>query len=220
MKADYFKSKKIVISAGPTYEKLDPVRFIGNYSTGKMGYALATELANLGADVHLVSGPTALSIDHPSVKLYRVESALEMYDICVREFHDADIAIMSAAVADYRPEHYNDIKIKKNQEILTINLVKNPDILATLGKSKKAGQIVVGFALETHNEIENATEKLHRKNADAIVLNSLNDAGAGFKHSTNKITIILQKGRTFEFGLKDKTAVAKDIVTCISENFN
>lgn len=220
MQTDYFKSKKIVISAGPTYEKLDPVRFIGNYSTGKMGYALASELANLGAEVHLVSGPTALTIQHPNITVYHVESALEMYDICVREFNDAQMAIMSAAVADYRPQHYNDVKIKKNEEVLTINLVKNPDILATLGQHKTSNQLLIGFALETHNEIENATNKLHRKNADAIVLNSLNDAGAGFKHSTNKISIILKKGRIFEFPLKDKTAVAKDIVTCISENFN
>ncbi len=220
MQTDYFKSKKIVISAGPTYEKLDPVRFIGNYSTGKMGYALASELANLGAEVHLVSGPTALTIQHPNITVYHVESALEMYDICVREFKDAQMAIMSAAVADYRPQHYNDVKIKKNEEVLTINLVKNPDILATLGQHKTSNQLLIGFALETHNEIENATNKLHRKNADAIVLNSLNDAGAGFKHSTNKISIILKKGRIFEFPLKDKTAVAKDIVTCISENFN
>jgi phosphopantothenoylcysteine decarboxylase/phosphopantothenate--cysteine ligase len=220
LQTDYFKSKKIVISAGPTYEKLDPVRFIGNYSTGKMGYALASELANLGAEVHLVSGPTALTIQHPNITVYHVESALEMYDICVREFKDAQMAIMSAAVADYRPQHYNDVKIKKNEEVLTINLVKNPDILATLGQHKTSNQLLIGFALETHNEIENATNKLHRKNADAIVLNSLNDAGAGFKHSTNKISIILKKGRIFEFPLKDKTAVAKDIVTCISENFN
>ncbi len=220
MQTDYFKSKKIVISAGPTYEKLDPVRFIGNYSTGKMGYALASELANLGAEVHLVSGPTALTIQHPNITVYHVESALEMYEICVREFKDAHIAIMSAAVADYRPQHYNDVKIKKNEEVLTINLVKNPDILATLGQQKTSAQLLIGFALETHNELENATNKLHRKNADAIVLNSLNDAGAGFKHSTNKISIILKKGRIFEFPLKDKTAVAKDIVTCISENFN
>lgn len=220
MGTDYFKSKKIVISAGPTYEKLDPVRFIGNYSTGKMGYALASELAELGADVHLVSGPTALQIQHPNITVYHVESALEMFEACTRLFKDAQIAIMSAAVADYRPEFYNDVKIKKNEEVLTINLVKNPDILYTLGHSKTAGQIVIGFALETHNELANATDKLERKNADAIVLNSLNDAGAGFKHSTNKISIILRKGRIFEFPLKDKTAVAKDIVTCISENFN
>jgi phosphopantothenoylcysteine decarboxylase/phosphopantothenate--cysteine ligase len=152
--------------------------------------------------------------------MYHVESALEMFEACTSLFKDAQIAIMSAAVSDYRPEFYNDVKIKKNEEVLTINLVKNPDILYTLGHSKTAGQIVIGFALETHNELANATEKLERKNADAIVLNSLNDAGAGFKHSTNKISIILRKGRIFEFPLKDKTAVAKDIVTCISENFN
>lgn len=218
MATDYFKSKKIVITAGPTYEKIDPVRFIGNYSTGKMGYAIAEELAQLGAEVHLVSGPTALPLPQAPIHFYPVESALQMYDTCTRIFPGCDIAIMSAAVADYRPENYHDIKIKKNEETLSINLVKNPDILATLGHAKKAGQIVVGFALETHNELENAREKLKRKNADAIVLNSLNDPGAGFKHSTNKISIILKKGTIFEFPLKDKQAVAKDIITCIAEN--
>lgn len=218
MATDFFKSKKIVITAGPTYEKIDPVRFIGNYSTGKMGYALAEELAQLGADVHLVSGPTALPVPQAPIQFYPVESALQMYETCTRLFPNCDIAIMSAAVADYRPENYQDIKIKKNEETLSINLVKNPDILSTLGHAKKDGQIVVGFALETHNELENAIEKLKRKNADAIVLNSLNDPGAGFKHSTNKISIILKKGTIFEFPLKDKQAVAKDIITCIAEN--
>lgn len=217
---DFYKSKKIVITAGPTYEKLDPVRFIGNYSTGKMGYAIAETLAETGAEVHLVSGPTALHINHPNIKLYQVESALEMYNQCIDIFPHCDMAIMSAAVADYRPEKYNDVKIKKNEEVLTITLVKNPDILSTLGHSKKEGQLVIGFALETNNELENAKEKLRKKKADAIVLNSLNDAGAGFKHTTNKISIILEKGVIFEFPLKEKTAVAKDIITCIAENFN
>lgn len=220
MASDFFKGKKIVITAGPTYEKIDPVRFIGNYSTGKMGYALAKELADKGADVYLVSGPTSLDQPHQDVKMYRVESALEMYNICTNLFTDADIAICSAAVADYRPEHYNDIKVKKSDENLTITLVKNPDILASLGASKKENQLVIGFALETNNELENAKEKLRKKNADAIVLNSLNDAGAGFKHSTNKISIILRKGLIFEFPLKEKSEVAKDIISCISENFN
>ncbi len=218
MIAEYFKSKKIVITAGPTYEKIDPVRFIGNYSTGKMGYAIAEELAQLGAEVHLVSGPTSLTPQHPSIQLYQVESAVQMYDTCVKIFPDCQIAIMSAAVADYRPDRYNEVKIKKSEENLTIHLVKNPDILSTLGHSKKANQIVVGFALETHNELENALDKLRRKKADAIVLNSLNDPGAGFKHSTNKISIILEKGTIFEFPLKEKQEVAKDIIKCIAEN--
>jgi phosphopantothenoylcysteine decarboxylase/phosphopantothenate--cysteine ligase len=217
---EYYQSKKIVITAGPTYEKMDPVRFIGNYSTGKMGYAIATELAELGAEVHLVSGPTKLSISHPNVKVYHVESAREMYDQCLTLFPDCDIAIMAAAVADYRPQAYSDTKIKKNEDTMTITLVRNPDILATLGKMKKESQVVVGFALETHNEIDNARQKLENKNADAIVLNSLNDQGAGFQHSTNKISIILKKGTIFEFPLKDKQDVAKDIITCISQNFN
>lgn len=218
MIAEYFKSKKIVITAGPTYEKIDPVRFIGNYSTGKMGYAIAEELAKSGSEVHLVSGPTALKVQNPSIKLYPVESALQMYDACVNLFPDCDMAIMSAAVADYRPKYYQDVKIKKNEEDLMIHLVKNPDILSALGHAKKSNQIVIGFALETHNELEHAMDKLQRKQADAIVLNSLNDPGAGFKHSTNKISIILKKGTIFEFPLKEKTEVAIDILNCIAEN--
>lgn len=219
MTTEYYRGKKIVITAGPTYEKIDPVRFIGNYSTGKMGYSIAEELAKAGATVHLVSGPTALETHHENIQVYKVESAIQMYDACMRLFPSCDIAILSAAVADYRPEHYNDVKIKKNEEVLTINLVKNPDILSALGHAKNDKQIVIGFALETHNELENAKDKLRRKNADAIVLNSLNDPGAGFKHQTNKITIILEKGPIFEYPLKDKMEVAKDILNCISENF-
>jgi phosphopantothenoylcysteine decarboxylase/phosphopantothenate--cysteine ligase len=214
----YYSGKKIVITAGPTYEKLDPVRFIGNYSTGKMGYAIAEELANLGAEVHLVSGPVHIHTHNPSINLYKVESALEMLEICTKLFTDCDIAIMAAAVADYRPETFETNKIKKKSDSLVLKLVKNPDILATLGTRKKAGQLLIGFALETNNEIANAKEKLIRKNADAIVLNSLNDTGAGFSHQTNKITIILQKDVIFEYPLKDKKLVAKDIITCISEN--
>lgn len=220
MNPDHFKGKKIVITAGPTYEKIDPVRFIGNYSSGKMGFALAETLAEYGAEVILVSGPTSLQTSHPKIKLHRVESALQMFEQCTAVFPECHMAIMAAAVADYRPEHYHDVKIKKKEEMLTINLVKNPDILYTLGHSKRPDQTVVGFALETNNELENAKEKLMRKNADAIVLNSLNEEGAGFQHSTNKISIILRKGIIFEFPLKDKTAVAKDIVACLAENFN
>ncbi len=218
MLIDYYSGKKILITAGPTYEKIDPVRFIGNYSTGKMGYAIAEELANLGADVHLVSGPVHIQTQNPNIKLYKVESALEMLEICTNLFADCDVAIMAAAVADYRPESFETNKIKKHSDDLVLKLVKNPDILATLGTIKKQGQFLIGFALETNNEIDNAKEKLLRKNADAIVLNSLNDPGAGFSHQTNKITIILQKDVIFEYPLKDKKLVAKDIITCISEN--
>lgn len=218
MLLDFYSGKKIVITAGPTYEKIDPVRFIGNYSTGKMGYAIAEELANIGAEVHLVSGPVHISTQNPKITLYKVESALEMLEVCTKLFTDCDIAIMAAAVADYRPENYEGSKIKKTSDELVLKLVKNPDILATLGSKKKQGQILIGFALETNNELANAKEKLIRKNADAIVLNSLNDSGAGFSHQTNKITIILQKDIIFEYPLKDKQLVAKDIITCISEN--
>ena len=218
MLLDFYSGKKIVITAGPTYEKIDPVRFIGNYSTGKMGYAIAEELANIGAEVHLVSGPVHINTQNPKITLYKVESAIEMLEVCTMLFPDCDIAIMAAAVADYRPESYEGSKIKKTSDELVLKLVKNPDILATLGSKKKQGQLLIGFALETNNELANAKEKLIRKNADAIVLNSLNDSGAGFSHQTNKITIILQKDIIFEYPLKDKQLVAKDIITCISEN--
>lgn len=213
--SEYYKSKIIVISAGPTYEKIDPVRFIGNYSTGKMGFELAEALAENGAIVHLVAGPTQLKAQHHNIKTYPVESALEMFALCTKLFKNADIAIMAAAVADYRPASFSDVKIKKNEETLTLELVKNPDILASLGASKKHNQLVIGFALETNNEIENARKKLEKKNADAIVLNSLQDKGAGFKHQTNKITILLKNGSIFEFPLKDKKEVAQDIIQCI-----
>lgn len=219
MSPDYFKGKKIVITAGPTYEKLDPVRYIGNYSTGKMGYAIAAELANGGAEVHLVSGPVSLQNPDSRITLYKVESAMEMYDQCLALFPSCDIAIMAAAVADYRPAEYSGQKIKKDENDLVLHLVKNPDILATLGHMKKAGQVVVGFALETNSELENAKKKLAAKKADMIVMNSLQQQGAGFKYDTNKITIILEKGTIFEFDLKEKKDVAKDIITCISENF-
>lgn len=219
MSPDYFKGKKIVITAGPTYEKLDPVRYIGNYSTGKMGYAIAAELAVRGAEVHLVSGPTALQSPDPRIQLYNVESALEMYDQCLALFPSCDIAIMAAAVADYRPAAYSEQKIKKDGDDLVLHLVKNPDILSTLGHMKKGGQLVVGFALETNSEMENARKKLAAKKADMIVMNSLQQQGAGFRHDTNKITIILEKGTIFEYHLKEKKDVAKDIITCISENF-
>ncbi len=210
-----FFGKKVLITAGPTYEKIDPVRYIGNYSSGKMGYALAEVLADMGADITLVSGPVHISTNHPNIKIIFIESAIQMYDACMQVFPQMNIAIMAAAVADYRPAEYSANKIKKKDESLTLELVKNPDILASLGDIKNAGQIVVGFALENNNELENAKIKLHNKKADAIVLNTLNNNGAGFQHETNQITIILKNGAIFEFPLKTKVEVAKDIAECV-----
>ncbi len=219
MNQNYFQNKNILITAGPTYEKIDPVRFIGNFSSGKMGFELALAAANLGANVTLISGPTCLDINHPKVNRINVVSALEMYEECLKHFDKIDISILAAAVADYRPAFYSDIKIKKKEDDMNIQLTKNPDIFKTLGQQKRNNQLIIGFALETNNEIENAKNKLNNKNGDAIVLNSLNDFGSGFKHSTNKITIILKNGSIFEFDLKDKKEVAIDILTCISRNF-
>lgn len=210
------KGKKLLITAGPTYEKIDPVRFIGNYSSGKMGYALAHEAAERGARVTLVSGPVALTISHPNVEVVKVESAKEMLAACEKSFPNVDIGIMCAAVADYAPAHTCDSKIKReHQEVPVLQLVKNPDIAATLGSMKRSGQILAGFALETDNATENAAEKMHRKNLDMIVLNSLRDAGAGFGTDTNKVTIMLPDGTTKAFGLKSKGEVARDIIDTI-----
>ncbi|MBX2915941.1 MAG: bifunctional phosphopantothenoylcysteine decarboxylase/phosphopantothenate--cysteine ligase CoaBC [Cyclobacteriaceae bacterium] len=207
--------KKALVTAGPTYEAIDPVRFIGNHSTGKMGYALAVELVRQGADVTLVSGPTHLAAP-AGVSLVKVTSADEMFQASQKHFSHSDIAIFSAAVADYRPAHKADQKIKKGDSTLNIELVKTYDIAAELGKQKKASQVTVGFALETENEKINAHSKLKSKNFDLIVLNSLNDSGAGFAHDTNKITL-LTATTTQEFSLKSKTEVAADIVTAIIE---
>ncbi len=205
--------KKIVITAGPTYEKIDPVRFIGNYSSGKMGVALAEACAQRGAEVTLVAGPISVSVSHPRIRRIDVESAAEMYEAAVSAFHDADAAILCAAVADYRPEHTADSKIKREVTgEMTLHLVPNPDIAATLGQQKRPGQILVGFALETSDAEAHAMAKLWRKNLDFIVLNSLADAGAGFRHDTNKITLIDNAGTVIPFPLKDKQAVAADIV--------
>ena len=205
--------KKILITAGPTYEKIDPVRFIGNYSSGKMGFAIALECANRGAQVILVTGPTALYITHPNIKRIDVESANEMYNASTNVFPQMDVAILSAAVADYRPTQQEDNKIKrKDKEDITIKLTPNPDIAATLGKIKKDNQIIVGFALETTNEENNALKKIKNKNFDFIVLNSLNDTGAGFGVDTNKVTIISKQGDKTIFNLKSKLEVAKDII--------
>jgi phosphopantothenoylcysteine decarboxylase/phosphopantothenate--cysteine ligase len=205
--------KTVLVTAGPTYERIDSVRFIGNFSTGKMGFAVAEELAERGAKVILVAGPTSLTAKHRNIKQINVESAREMYAASTENFGSCDAAILSAAVADYRPENVADHKIKKtaDTETLDIHLVQNPDILATLGKMKTGRQLLVGFALETDNELENAKSKLARKNLDMIVLNSLKDKGAGFGHDTNKVTIITTDGTVTEGTLKSKAAVAKDI---------
>lgn len=216
---DYFNieqdllKKKILITSGPTYEKIDPVRYIGNFSTGKMGFALAEECASRGAEVLLVTGPTFLTTSHSNIKRIDVESASDMYDASITAFPEMDIAILSAAVADYRPADRHDKKIKrKDGEDIIITFTPNPDIAATLGKMKTNNQLIIGFALETNNEESNAVRKIEKKNFNYIVLNSLKDSGAGFGHDTNKITIISKKGEKISFNLKSKREVAKDII--------
>lgn len=204
-------NKKILITAGPTYEAIDPVRFIGNHSTGKMGYALAQAASNLGAQVILVSGPTHLEITGNTIKKIAVTTAEEMYKACHNYFNDVDIAILSAAVADFKPKTIAEQKIKKDNAALHIALEPTKDILASLGEIKK-NQILVGFALETENEIENAKKKLNKKNLDFIVLNSLNDTGAGFGSDTNRITIIDKNSNQKGFDTKPKSEVAVDIL--------
>lgn len=207
------KGKKVMITAGPTYEKIDPVRFIGNYSSGKMGYAIAEECANRGAQVTLISGPVSINCGHNGVDLIRVESAEEMYKVSVQKFTKSDVAILSAAVADYAPVEIATSKIKREkQDIPVILLKKNPDIAASLGQTKSKGQLLVGFALETDNEIQNAIDKIKRKNLDFIVLNSLADKNAGFGVDTNKVTIIDRDNSLSNYELKTKKEVAKDIV--------
>lgn len=202
--------KKVMVTAGPTYEAIDPVRFIGNHSSGKMGFAIADQFASLGASVTLVTGPTA---EKSKYELTRIDvlSAADMLQACKNVFPDTDITVMSAAVADYTPVHKADQKIKKNSDEFSLELKKTTDILATLGQLKKARQILVGFALETQNEEEHAKAKLSRKNLDLIVLNSLNDKGAGFKMDTNKITIFNKNSEKTVFQTKSKTEVAVDI---------
>lgn len=205
------KGQKVLITAGPTYEAIDPVRFIGNHSSGKMGFELAKAAANLGAEVILITGPTNLKLSHSLITVIHVVSAEEMYKASHKEFQSVNIAIAAAAVADYRPKEIALNKIKKKESTLTLKLEKTKDILASLGKIKKH-QFLVGFALETNNEIENAKSKLKRKNLDLIVLNSLKDKGAGFKSATNKVTLIDKLDNIQEFPLKSKTEVAKDII--------
>ena len=206
--------KKILITAGPTYEAIDPVRFIGNHSSGKMGFELAKEASKLGAEVLLVTGPTALELKDNRIDVHRVTSASEMFEVVMENFSDTQIAIAAAAVADFKPDNSHAQKIKKETDFNTINLVPTKDILATMGKEKK-DQFLVGFALETENELKNAIKKLKTKNLNAIVLNSLNDKGAGFSGDQNKISFINQEGKPTDFELKSKTLVAQDVFSQI-----
>ena len=205
------QGKKVMITAGPTYEKIDPVRFIGNYSSGKMGYALAEACAERGAEVTLVSGPVNREVIHPNIKRINVESAAEMYQAAVENYEDADAGILCAAVADFTPEVTAEQKIKREKDDLILRLKPTQDIAAALGKQKRPEQRLVGFALETNDEVSHAQDKLKRKNFDFIVLNSLNDKGAGFRCDTNKIAIIDRDGIT-AYPLKPKTEVATDII--------
>jgi phosphopantothenoylcysteine decarboxylase / phosphopantothenate---cysteine ligase len=208
--------KKALVTAGPTYEPIDPVRFIGNHSSGKMGYAIAEELAARGANVSLISGPVAFDRPLPGVNVVKVMTAEEMYESCINE-NDYDIAVMAAAVADYTPVTVSDTKIKKTEAGLDLSLKKTKDILKTLGTNKKENQVLVGFALETDNEQENATKKLKDKNADMLILNSLNDEGAGFGYDTNKVTFFFKNGDKKDVALKSKKLLAKDIIDAITE---
>ncbi|MBQ9664866.1 MAG: bifunctional phosphopantothenoylcysteine decarboxylase/phosphopantothenate--cysteine ligase CoaBC [Bacteroidaceae bacterium] len=215
------KGKKVLITAGPTYEKIDPVRFIGNYSSGKMGFALAEECARRGAEVEFVCGPVSASMQtqHPNIHRVDVESAQQMYEACMQRFSSMNSAILCAAVADFTPEAVAAQKIKRTGDDMVIRLKPNPDIAASLGKIKRPDQTLVGFALETNDEESNAQAKLQKKNFDFIVLNSLKDKGAGFRTDTNKITIITRDGKT-EYPLKPKSEVAKDIIDHLEAEMN
>lgn len=219
-KKDDFRGLNVLITAGPTHEKIDPVRFISNYSSGKMGYALATEFALRGATVNLVSGPVHLKLHHDRINIIPVTSAMDMYTQCLELYEATDIAVFSAAVADFKPAAPATRKIKKSAGSPTLVLEKNPDIARELGLQKRKNQINVGFALETDNEIENAALKLKEKNLDFIVLNSMNDKGAGFSSDTNKITILEDSGRKKSYMLKSKTLVAKDIADYLYNRIN
>ncbi len=212
------KGKKIMVTAGPTYEAIDPVRFIGNHSSGKMGFDIALQAAKMGAEVVLISGPTHLRLDITQVTLIPVVSAREMFEACHQYYQDMDVAIAAAAVADYRPKNVALQKIKKDDAALSITLEKTDDILASLGQ-QKTKQFLIGFALETENEIENAKLKIQKKNLDLIVLNSLNDKGAGFAQPTNKVTFIDRNFKVEPMELKSKEAVAFDIVTKIIQHY-
>ena len=214
-KKDDLKGRKALVTAGPTYEAIDPVRFIGNHSSGKMGWAIAEELAKRGAEVTLVTGPVSLTRNGKNVKKVNITSANEMYQVCIES--DYDIAVMAAAVADYTPSVVAATKIKKSGDEFNLTLKKTKDILGSLGKQKKEGQVLVGFALETNNEKENAVKKLREKNADLIVLNSLQDQGAGFGVDTNKATFFFRDGSERSLSLKSKISLAEDIVDSITE---
>ena len=208
---------KILITAGPTHEPIDPVRFIGNHSSGKMGIAIADEFAAAGNEIILIKGPTHLQPNDQSIKQVYIQTAAEMFTACSQYFDWADVIVFAAAVADYTPKFLSTTKIKKNNNEFSIELVKTKDIAGELGKLKKAHQVIVGFALETDNEESNARDKLWRKNFDFIVLNSMQDEGAGFQKDTNKITIIDRAGNVTKFELKSKVEVAKDIVHYVSK---
>jgi phosphopantothenoylcysteine decarboxylase/phosphopantothenate--cysteine ligase len=209
------KGKKALVTAGPTYEPIDPVRFIGNQSSGKMGIAIAKELQDRGAEVTLILGPSQTPIQSNGIGVERVVTADQMYQACEKHFEDADLTIMAAAVADYSPREAAREKIKKKEETMQLELLKTKDILKSMGERKRKDQVLVGFALETNNELAHSREKLKSKNADLIVLNSLAESGAGFGHDTNKVTILERNGGEFEFPLKAKKEVAKDIVDTI-----
>jgi phosphopantothenoylcysteine decarboxylase/phosphopantothenate--cysteine ligase len=214
------KKMHVLLTAGPTYEPLDPVRFLGNRSTGKMGYALAEAFAEVGAEVTLVSGPVALAAPaSPRIRTVRVETAQQMYEAAVQVAPVADVWVFAAAVADYRPAVVEPEKIKKAGDTLTLELVKNVDIAATLGQMKRAEQFAVGFALETTNELAHALGKLQRKNFDLVVLNSLRDAGAGFGHDTNKVAVLDRAGQVLNFELQAKTELARELVRLIQSRF-
>lgn len=210
-----FSKKKVLVTAGPTYEAIDPVRFIGNHSSGKMGFAIAEEFANQGAEVTLVCGPNNLKTVNKSIQRIDITSAEELFKASIKAFKSADIAVLSAAVADYKPSKTANQKIKKSSGTKAIDLIPTKDTLAELGKLKTKKQLLIGFALETENETANAKEKIKKKNLDLIILNSLNDKGAGFKTDTNKVTIIDKSNKITKFELKSKEEVAKDILKTI-----
>ena len=209
-------NKKVLITAGPTREAIDPVRYISNHSSGKMGYAIAEQLLEQGAKVFLISGPVNIKLEHPNLKIVKINSANEMYLACCHFFEEVDVAVFAAAVADYRPEKVAEQKIKKDESSFTIKMTKNVDIAYEFGRVKTNRQISVGFALETNDELKHAIGKLDKKNLDMVILNSMNDSNATFGYDTNKITIIKDDFSKKEFPLKNKTEVAKDIVNEIA----
>ncbi|MFT4521911.1 MAG: phosphopantothenoylcysteine decarboxylase/phosphopantothenate--cysteine ligase [Bacteroidia bacterium] len=218
VKYKQLEGKRVLVNAGPTYEPIDPVRFIGNRSSGKMGIEIAKAFAQQGSKVILVHGPISVPIpNHPNIDVIAVQTAQEMFTVCTQNFTHANIAVLSAAVADYTPKNKSDEKIKKSSNTIEMTLVKTPDTLAALGKAKQKQQLLVGFALETQNELENAKTKLTEKNLDLIVLNSLRDEGAGFSGDTNKVSLIDKSGEICTFDLKSKTKVADDIIEKIAE---